>query len=123
MSIRWSVDQSRQMLLATAEGEITLKELVEYLDAVVAAGTMPYRKLFDGSQAWSAMTDEEMMVLSVRLRTYHGQGKTGALAIVAAADKTQNLGRLFGALAAADRRTKIFETFRAARDWIDAQPQ
>ena len=123
MPIRWSVDQPRQMLLATAEGEITSKELVEYLDAVVAAGTMPYRKLFDGSQAWSAMADEEMMVLSVWLRTYRGQGKTGALAIVAAADKTQGLARLFGALAAADRRTKIFETLKAAREWIDAQLQ
>ena len=100
-----------------------MRELVEYLDAVVAAGTMPYRKLFDGRQAWSAMTDEEMMELSVRLRTYHGQGKIGALAIVAAVDKTQDLARLFGALAAADRQTKIFETFNAARDWIDTQPQ
>jgi hypothetical protein len=123
MPIRWTVDQSRQMLLATAEGEITLKEIVEYLNAVVAAGTMPYRKLFDGSEARLAMTDEEMMVLGVRLRTFHGQGKIGALAIVAAADKTHGLARLFGALAAADRRTKIFETLKAARDWIDAQPQ
>lgn len=123
MPIRWTVDQSREMLLAEAEGAITLQEVVEYLDAVVTAGTGPYRKLFDGSKAQSAMTDEEIMVLGARLRTYHGQGKTGALAIVVAADKTHGLARLFGVLAAADRRTKIFNTLKAARDWIDAQPR
>lgn len=110
------------MLLAEAEGAITLKDLVEYLDAVVAAGTMPYRKLFDGRKASSLMTDEEMAVLGVHLRTYHGKGKVGALAVVVAADQTTGFARLFGALAAADRRTKIFNTAKAARDWIDAQP-
>lgn len=111
------------MLLADAEGAISLKELLDYLDAVVAAGTMSYRKLFDGRKASSLMTDEEMAVLGVHLRNYHGQGKTGALAVVVAADQTAGFARLFGALAAADRRTKIFHTVKAARDWIDDQPQ
>lgn len=123
MPIRWTVDHDRQMLVAEAEGAITLTDLTEYLDAVVAAGTMPYRKLFDGKKASSLMTDEDMAVLGVHLRNYHARGKIGPLAVVVGADQTVGFARLFGALAAADRRTKIFNTAKAAREWIDAQPQ
>ena len=110
------------MLTATCQGDITLRDLEDYLDAVVVAGSMPYRKLFDGTHGDSKMTDEEMMHLGARIRAYHSAGPMGPLAIVVVTDHTHGLARLFGALAAADRPIKIFRDVRAARRWLDGQP-
>lgn len=122
MPITWTIDHERRLLTAVCEGNVTLRDIEEYLDAVVVAGSMPYRKLFDGSRADSAMTEEEMMMLGARIRAYHGEGRIGALAIVVTTEHTHGLARLFGALAAADRPIKIFRDLPAARRWLDAQP-
>ena len=110
------------MLSAICEGDVTLRDLEDYLDAVVVAGSMPYRKLFDGTQGDPKLTDEEMMLLGARIRAYHTAGRMGALAIVVITEHTQGLARLFGTLAAADRPIKIFRDVRAARRWLEAQP-
>jgi len=126
--ITWTIDHEQRVLTAVCEGDVTLRDIEGYLDAVVVAGSMPYRKLFDGTRGESAMTDEEMMLLGARIRAYHGKddmgapGAMGALAIVVVSDHTHGLARLFGALAAADRPIKIFRDVRAARRWLDAQP-
>jgi hypothetical protein len=120
--ITWTIDHDKRMLTAVCEGDVTLRDIEGYLDAVVVAGTMPYRKLFDGTRADSAMTDEEMMALGARIRAYHGSGKMGPLAIAVVTEHTHGLARLFGALAAADRPIKIFRDLRAARRWLEAQP-
>jgi hypothetical protein len=121
--ISWTIDHDQRMLTAVCEGDVTLSDIEGYLDAVVVAGTMPYRKLFDGSRSGSRMSDEEMMLLGARIRAYHGDGKMGPLAIVVTTEHTHGLARLFGALAAADRPIKIFREVRAARRWLDEQPR
>lgn len=120
--ITWTIDHDQRLLTAVCEGDVTLRDIEEYLDAVVVAGSMPYRKLFDGSRGDSSMTDEEMMMLGARIRAYHSDGRIGALAIVVTTEHTHGLARLFGALAAADRPIKIFRDLRAGRRWLDAQP-
>jgi hypothetical protein len=122
LPISWTIDHDQRMLTAVCEGNVSLSDLEEYLDAVVVAGSMPYRKLFDGTLGDSTMTDEEMMLLGARIRAYHGDGPMGALAIVVLTEHTHGLARLFGALAAADRPIKIFREVRAARRWLEAQP-
>lgn len=122
MPLNWTIDHDQRMVTAVCEGEVTLSDIEGYLDAVVVAGTMPYRKLFDGTHGDSAMTDEEMMALGARIRAYHGMGTMGALAIVVITEQTHGLARLFGALAAADRPIKIFRDLRAARRWLDSLP-
>jgi hypothetical protein len=120
--ITWTIDHDQRMLTAVCQGDVTLHDLEEYLDAVVVAGSMPYRKLFDGTRGDSTMTDEEMMALGARIRAYHAVGPMGPLAIVVTTEHTHGLARLFGALAAADRPIKIFRDMRAARRWLEAQP-
>lgn len=122
MPITWTIDHDQRLLTAICQGDITLQELEDYLDAVVVAGSMPYRKLFDGTHGDSKLSDEEMMLLGARIRAYHTEGVMGPLAIVVVSEHTHGLARLFGALAAADRPIKIFRDVRAARRWLDAQP-
>lgn len=122
MPITWTIDHNRRMLTAVCQGDVTLHDLEEYLDAVVVAGSMSYRKLFDGTRGDSKMIDEEMMALGARIRAYHTAGPMGPLAIVVVTEHTHGLARLFGALAAADRPIKIFRDIRAAQRWLEAQP-
>ena len=82
MPITWTIDHEQRMLTAICQGDVTLLDLEEYLDAVVVAGSMPYRKLFDGTRGDSTLTDEEMMLLGARIRAYHTAGVMGPLAIV-----------------------------------------
>src|ERR1044072_5129843 len=117
VAITWTIDHDQRMLSAACEGDVTLRDLEEYLDAVVAAGSMPYRKLFDGTRGDSKLTEEEMMALGARIRAYHTAGPMGPLAIAVTTEHTHGLARLFGALAAADRPIKIFRDIRAARRW------
>lgn len=70
------------------------------IDAVVVAGSMPYRKLFGGTSAESKLIGEEMMLLVARIRAYH---------------------TLFG-VAAAGRPSKIFRAVGAGRHRLDARP-
>lgn len=121
MPISWTIDREQHELVAVCEGRVTLKEIANYLDAVVLAGALGYRKMFDASKAESALSDEEMMALGARIRAYHGLGVMGALAIIVVTEHTHALARLFGALAAADRPIKIFRELRAARRWLNAQ--
>ena len=44
MPVAWTIDHDRRMLNAACQGDVTLHDLEEYLDAVVVAGSMPYRK-------------------------------------------------------------------------------
>ena len=122
MPIAWTIDHDERLLSATCQGAVTLPDLEHYLDAVVVAGSMPYRKLFDGTHGEFRVTDEEMMLLGARIRAYHATGPMGPLAIVVVSEHTHGLARLFGALAAADRPIRIFRDVHAARRWIDAQP-
>jgi hypothetical protein len=120
--ITLTIDHDRRMLTAVCGGNVTLHDIEAYLDAVVVAGSMPYRKLFDGTHGELDMTDKEMMLLGARIRAYAGEGPLGALAIVAVSDRNHGLARLFGALAGADRPIRIFRDLRAARRWLEAQP-
>ena len=47
--ITWTIDHDQRMLTAVCDGVVTLRDIEEYLDAVVVAGSMSYRKLFDGT--------------------------------------------------------------------------
>ena len=123
MPITLTIHHEARLVTAVADGDVTLRDVEDYLDAVVVADALPYRKLFDGSQADSAMSDEEMLALGARIRAYHAMGTPmGALAIVVVTAHAHGLARLFGALAAADRPIRIFRDREAARRWIEAQP-
>lgn len=122
MSIYWTIDSRAQLVTATAEGDVSLDEVMVFLRAVAGADAISYRKLFDGHAATSSMSEQEMLVISAEVRSHHGLGgKVGALAIVADRDQTARFGRLLGALAMADRPMKLFDNLARARSWLEEQ--
>lgn len=122
MSLEWKIHHPDRMVEAVAEGPVGLQDIERYLDDVMVSEALPYRKLFDTSQAQSALSDGDMMMLGARMSAYTGLGPIGPLAIVAPATALRQQARLFAALAPVDRPLKIFKTAKAARKWLEAQP-
>ena len=115
MPLEWTISHVDRTVEAVASGHVSLQEIERYLDDVMVSDALPYRKLFDASQAVSAPVDGEMMMLGARLSAYIG---LGPLAIVASATAIRQQAELFAALAPADRPLKIFKAVEAARKWL-----
>jgi len=122
MPLEWKISHPDRMVEAVGKGPVGLQDIERYLDDVMVSEALPYRKIFDASQATSALTDNDMMMLGARMSAYVGLGPLGPLAIVAPSTSVRQQARLFAALAPADRPLKIFKTVKAARTWLNAAP-
>jgi hypothetical protein len=49
LPITWKISADERLVLARAEGLVTLKDIENYLDAIVMSDAQPYAKLFDAS--------------------------------------------------------------------------
>ena len=118
MPIYWTIDSRQQLVVVTAEGDVTRADAEEYLDAIEGGGALAYRKLYDGRGGTVAMSHDEMMAIAARFRSYHHR-PVGALAIVLLHDQAEPVARMLGILASAERPLKLFTSLAPARRWID----
>ena len=121
MPLYWTIDSKERLFIGIGEGEVTLADAMSLLDAQAGAGAVSYRKLFDGRAVQSSMTGDEILEVCARIRALHEQAPVGALAIVCTQEQTVRFARLLGALAAADRPIKLFNSPRKACIWLDQQ--
>ena len=119
MPVQWTVSHPARLVIAVARGDLRLLDIETYLDGVVAANVLPYRKIFDMTQATPDLSDDELLALGARIRAYIALGELGPLAIVATTDKSYQQARMFVALAEANRPIKIFRELHLARQWLD----
>lgn len=82
MPLYWTIDSKERLFTAVGEGKVTFAEAMELLEALAGGSAVPYRKLFNGRAIQAAMTGEEVLALCAKIRSYHGQGPVGALAMV-----------------------------------------
>jgi hypothetical protein len=121
MPLKWTIDHAQHMVTITAQGEVTLKQVEEYLDAVVVADAMPYAKLFDCTHMVTHATDDEMMELGARMRAYAGVVKGGPLCLVAATPEMVDYTRRYINLAQTGRPVQICKTVAEAEAWLAKQ--
>jgi hypothetical protein len=121
MPVQWTVSHPTRLVIAVAKDDLRLKDIEDYLDGVVAANALVYRKIFDTTGATMNLSEDDLMALGARIRAYIAIGPIGPLAIVAATDKSYGQARMFMALAEADRPIKIFRELHTARHWLDEQ--
>lgn len=108
-------------MTGVSSGEVTLRDFEAYFEAIASAGANHYRKLFDGTEGTSSLTEEEILSLGARIRSYHLTGRMGPLAIVMGPSQSEGFARVLGALAAADRPMRLFGSSRAAHRWLQRQ--
>ena len=121
MPVQWTISHPTRLVIAIAKGELHLNDVENYLDGVVTADALPYRKIFDTTDATVGLSEDDMMALGARIRAYVGMDRMGALAIVATTDRSYRQARLYAALAVADRPLRIFRELHLARKWLDEQ--
>ena len=121
MPIYWTIDSRAELVFAVAEGDVSLADAMAFLRTLSGAGVTHYRKLFDGRAGRSVMSAQELLVIIAEIRSHHGLGKVGALAIIANPEQTEPFARVLGALALADRPMRLFDSPARARNWLEAQ--
>ncbi len=122
MPVQWTVSHPTRLVIAVARGDLRLPDIESYLDGVVTAGALAYRKIFDMTQSTPNLGDDDLMALGARIRAYIALGEIGPLAIVATTDKSYEQAMMFATLAEANRPVKIFRELHLARQWLDAEP-
>lgn len=110
-----------QTMVGKTEGEITLSDLMGYLDDVEKARAVGYAKIFDCSSGRSNLLPEERELFSQRLAVYHARygRQAGPFAVVAGPDVVERLADLQALVPPADTRpVRIFGDIHAARKWL-----
>ena len=122
MPIKVKIDHDRQWVEAITEGEVSLADIEEFLDAVIVADALPYRKLFDGRASYGKYTDEEVMRLAARLSAYASLGRRGAAALVTPVQYYELATRVVN-LDKREQPPRVFLDVDEARRWLEAQPE
>ena len=123
MPVKWSISHEDRMVLASAEGEASLADLEQYISSVIAAGAMPYRKLFDTTYiAPGALRLAELRAFSRKVLELAKTGPIGPIAIVVGTELEQEMAEAFGK-ADAGRPLAIFSDAVKARQWLDGRPE
>jgi hypothetical protein len=118
--VKWSVNHEERLVLASAEGEASLADLEQYISGVVAAGAMPYRKLFDTTYvAPGALRLAELRAFSRKVLDLAQGGPIGPIAIVVGSELEQEMAEAFGKVDAG-RPLAIFSEVSKARQWLDS---
>ena len=120
MPIQWTISKPAKLVVAVCRGTVTRTDIEGYLDAIVVADALSYRKIFDGTHGTPSLSDPDMMELGARIRAYATTGEMGPLAIVASSDESFERAHLYAALSSARRPVKIFRELHDARQWLDA---
>ena len=120
MPMHYVIDSRRRLVSVTAEGGITRADVDAYLEAVVGARALEYRKLFDWRAGVPAMDFPEVMSVLAVVRNYHDRPH-GALAVVLSEEQRQSeeLARVLGVLISARRPMRVFSSVRTASRWLD----
>ena len=121
MPIQWTISHPHRLVVAVCKDTVSRTDIEDYLDSVVVSDTLPFRKIFDMTNAVMELSDDDMMALGARIRAYAGLANMGPLALVASRPESYERARLFAALADARRPLKIFTELHAARRWLEAQ--
>ena len=121
MSITLVADPARSLLVATADGELGLGELQEFLRTARAGERRDWPLLFDATSATTSITTDQIRALSMAvgsvLRT---EGARAPVAMVAVHDALFGLMRMYQTMCEAEGvdRIGVFRTREAAEAWL-----
>jgi hypothetical protein len=119
MPIIWGVNHAARLVSAKATGELSRTDFEDYLDGLVAAATLSFRKVLDMADSRLALSSEDMAALGARIRGHESMGPMGSVAIIAGSDELYDQIRLFESVVDADRPLKIFRDREMAYAWLN----
>lgn len=120
MPVKWSINHEERLVLASAEGDASMADLEQYMAGMIAAGGLPYRKLFDTTYiAPGALRLAELRAFSKQVLELAKARPIGPIAIVVGSELEQEMAEAFGRVDAG-RPLAIFSDAAKARHWLDS---
>lgn len=123
MPVQWIIEPDRDLVTVVAEGDVTYGELVAMVDGLRDGDAHAYRKFYDGSRSLMRMTEQEVLMLGLRMRAEHARGPMGPMAAILPKENPEILARLLGMVALADRPFRLFAKPGPALKWLLALPR
>jgi len=106
-----------RIVVGVARGDISTADLAAFVQEMIAAGVLHYRKIIDITSATSTIGENELSTIAERLRTTPMLRPRGPLAIVAD-HKRGELARLFMSMTSDERPVEVFRSIHEARKWL-----
>jgi hypothetical protein len=122
MPVTFTIDHAKRFVHASAEGDVRLKHIEAFLDAVVIGNALPYRKLFDARKAIGKYIDNDITLLAARVSLYAHIDRRGALAILTAPQHLELAARFLN-LGKSGRPARSFRQEDEAMRWLEEQPE
>jgi hypothetical protein len=122
MPIHFTIDHARKFVDVRGSGEVLLQDILDYFDALVVDGGMPYPKLIDMRGVVPKISDDDMMTLGARVSAYASLEPRGPIAVVSNAPESDLFIRRFMNLGGARRPMRLFTSPEVARDWLAGAP-
>jgi hypothetical protein len=123
MPFTFNIDHDKRFVDVSGSGDMVLQDIIEYFDALVTGGGMPYRKLIDLRGVTPNISDDDMMVLGARVSAYANLEPRGPIAVVSNASESDIFVRRFMNLGGAKRPMRLFTSIDAARHWLESTPE
>ena len=116
MTLEWRADEKDRIVYVRGSGTVTYDDLKALLSAIDQSGIGAYGKLVDLTKAEIGQNKEGLLMAGAILRAAHARRPiVGPLALVTENDVPSPV---IGALAAADRRIRVFVSPGHARRWL-----
>jgi len=120
MPIIYTIDHKERLVLARAEGIITLRDIEDFSDDIVAQDALAYRKLFDGTNAAGTYDDNDVMILAARASAYATLTRRGRLALVPRRNAVPDLAERYINLGKFEGRARVYRTREEALEWLNS---
>ena len=117
MPIEQTVHPLDRLVMGTATGELTLRDLIGFSQGLIRSRLMHYRKLIDVTRATPGFSAKELSAFAQVLRTLPIDQPRGPLALVAD-PKRGEFALLFAALNIDGRPSQVFRDIQEARLWL-----
>jgi len=118
LPVEYVIDHDRRVVTVRAHGAVGLKEILDYLDAIVVQDAMGYPKVFDAREAVPHLSDDDIMVLGARISAYEAFDPRGPIAAIATTAAASAILQRFMNLGNADRPMRLFTSVEEARAWL-----
>ena len=121
--MQFTIDHAKRFVDVRGIGVVVVQDIIDYFDALVTDGGMPYRKMIDLRGVTAQLSDDDMMTLGARVSAYANMEPRGPIAVVSTASETDIFIRRFMNLGGAKRPMRLFSSMDAARQWLQAAPE
>ena len=122
MPIYVTVYHLDKMIIGKTEGDVTLADIEGYLEDIVKARAVPYRKIFDASSGTSVLTPADVEALQVKLAEFtQKRDDVGPFAVVTGGNREGRMANICQTASRADRPMRVFADIHSARQWLEEE--